>query len=55
MQWELDAQAIKLLQQLIPLFPTVEANDPRTFTNYKAIHTALGLLSRAAPDHPSLP
>jgi hypothetical protein len=40
---QLDAQAAALLRLLISLFPGVDANDPRTFTSYKAVHTALGL------------
>jgi hypothetical protein len=43
MHWELDAKAVRLLQQLIALFPSVDANDPRIFTSYKAVYTALWL------------
>lgn len=43
MHWELDAPAAKLLRHLITLLPAIDANDPRTFTSYKAVHNALGL------------
>ncbi|MGB0065231.1 MAG: hypothetical protein WBP85_12360 [Terracidiphilus sp.] len=43
MHWELDAKSTALLRLLMSLFPGVDADDPRTFTSYKAVHTALGL------------
>lgn len=40
---ELDSQGAALLKLLVSLLPSVDPNDPRTFTTYKEVHTRLGL------------
>jgi hypothetical protein len=40
---ELDSSGAALLKLLVSLLPSVDPNDPRTYTSYKEVHARLGL------------
>ncbi len=40
---ELDSEGLAVLKLLVSLLPSVDPNDPRTFTSYKDVHVRLGL------------